>query len=60
MMWTSDLSPYLTKAAASGMAVGITPSERYALDPVSGVNFTMQTVCKHESDSFNAGVPSSV
>ncbi|CAE7237215.1 unnamed protein product [Symbiodinium pilosum] len=53
LVWTSDLSPYLTDSAASRMVMAIIPAERYIIDPITGVNLTLQAACLAIAESFN-------
>ena len=53
LIWTSDLSPYLTDSAASRMVMAIIPAERYIIDPITGVNLTLQAACLAIAESFN-------
>ena len=53
LMFTSDMSPYLTDSAASRLVIGILPANRYVIDPASGVNLTLQAACQHITNSFN-------
>ena len=61
LMWTSQLSPYLTDAAASRMLIAIIPAERYVIHPESQINLTIQAACKCITESFNrlseVGIP---
>ena len=53
LVWTSDLSPYLTDSAASRMVMAIIPAERYIMHPITGVNLTLQAACLAIAESFN-------
>ena len=53
LIWTSDLSAYLTDSAASRMVIAIIPAERYIIHPRTGVNLTLQTACLAIAESFN-------
>ena len=54
IVWSSDSSPYLTNAVASRFPVCVLPASRYAVDPNSGVNMTLEAVTQQVKDSFNA------
>ena len=53
LIWTSDLAPDLTDSASSRMLIAIIPAERYAIDPVTGLNLTIQAACRHITQSMN-------
>ncbi|CAJ1389880.1 unnamed protein product [Effrenium voratum] len=53
LIFTSDLSPYLTDAGASRFLMTIFPESRYVLNQDTGVNETLQGACQIIADSFN-------
>ena len=54
IVWTSDTSPFLTNSNASRFPICVLPSSRYAVDPDTGVNITLEAITLQVTQSFNA------